>query len=43
MAKMKDMAVKRDELRKSFIGDPTLAKAEGGGAPGEVDELSCYL
>lgn len=41
MDKMKNMAVKRDEIRKSFIGDPTQ-QAAADVAAGEED-LSAFL
>jgi calcium/calmodulin-dependent protein kinase I len=51
MDKMRNMAVKRDSVRKSFIGDPNgkPAAAGGAGSPGAGpddkggDDLSAYL
>lgn len=44
MDKMKNMAVKRDSIRKSFIGDPAAAKAVAAADEKEgADDLSAYL
>jgi len=39
--KMKNMAAKRDSMRKSFIGEQAAAK--GMGPVSEEDDLSSYL
>ena len=41
MDKMRNMAVRRDSVRKSFIADPANAADKGG--PGGEDDLSSYL
>lgn len=41
MDKMKNLAIKRDATRKSFIGDPTKVAQVTGGDDG--DDLSSYL
>lgn len=42
MDKMKNLAIKRDEGRMSFIGDPTKVAQVTGGDGGD-DDLSSYL
>ena len=41
--KMKDMAARRDSLRKSFIGEIEKAKALAPVADDAEDDLSSYL
>jgi hypothetical protein len=42
MDKMKNMAVKRDSMRKSFIGDATAAKTMAP-VPDHEEDVSSYL